>query len=136
LNPKICLDAGTITLFYQRDPPEAILALMERVKRNAVTTFVPAEILVEAFKHLCVSNGKDFASRAITSFYQTMPVQVIAPSLEIILQAGQLKCQHKAKLSYNDCIAIAIAQQEQATLHTTEKELPKVQGVKVKTYEF
>ncbi|HMF31420.1 MAG TPA: PIN domain-containing protein [Candidatus Lokiarchaeia archaeon] len=134
--PNICLDAGVITLYYQKDPPDAILALMDTVKQKTATTFVPAEILVEAFKHLCVSNGKDYATRAIQSFYQTMPIDVVVPSLEIILQAGQLKCQHRSKLSYNDCVAIAIAQQERATLHTTEKEFPPLKGLKVKTYEF
>ncbi len=55
---------------------------------------------------------------------------------ELILMAGQLKCQYRMKLSYNDCIAITIALQKKAKFHTTEKNLPKIKNLQIIKYEF
>ncbi|MHA1267177.1 MAG: PIN domain-containing protein [Candidatus Helarchaeota archaeon] len=131
-----CLDAGIISLYYQKDPPKRIFNLMEDVKKGKITTLIPSIILVEAFKHLCVAGGKDYAANCIRSFQYKCRPTLISLSPELIFTAGQLKCRYRSILSYNDAILIAVALKEKAILHTTEKNLPQIHNLHVIPYEF
>jgi PIN domain nuclease of toxin-antitoxin system len=92
--------------------------------------------LVEVFKHLCVSGGKEYASDAINSIYIEGKVQVVPLNRSLVLAAGKLKCQYRNVLSYNDTILIALALKERATVHTTEKGWPKIPRLEVVKYTF
>ncbi len=136
MQDRACLDAGPIYLYFRKNPPEKINILMNRIKKQKIIAFVPAIILVEVYKHICVSEGKDHAISCIISFQHNINVQYISLTPDLILEAGRLKCQYRAKLSYNDCIAIATAILKKAKLHTTEKNLPKIHSLQIVTYEF
>nr|MDO8114772.1 PIN domain-containing protein [Candidatus Sigynarchaeota archaeon] len=134
--PRACLDAGVIALYFQQDPPEKIVALFQSINNDKIEAVVPEPILIEVFKNLCVPLGKDFATSAINTFFNTIKARFVSLSRPLIVSAGKLKCQHRSVLSYNDAIVIAASLQEKATLHTTEKELPKIPGLNVVKYEF
>ena len=136
MTSRACLDAGPISLYYRKTPPEKVDLLMRDIKNKKISAFVPYIILIEVYKHLCILKGKDYASSCITSFCYNIKVQYISLTFALILDAGRLKCRYSNKLSYNDCIAIAIALWKKATLHTTEKNLPKIANLRIKTYEF
>ncbi|UYP48574.1 hypothetical protein NEF87_004859 [Candidatus Lokiarchaeum ossiferum] len=131
-----CLDAGVLSLYFLQNTPKEFSLLMELIKTNPANTFIAKEILLEVFKHLCVLKGHNYAESVLQSFYRAFDINFVDLSHELIVQAGRLKCQHRAKLSYNDCIAIAIALQKKATFHTTEKILPKIPHLHVKSYLF
>ena len=131
-----CLDAGVLSLFFMQNTPDEINLLLERIKTNPSNTFIAKEILVEVFKHLCMLKGYQFAESVLQSFYRAFNVNFVDLSHELIVKAGKLKCQHRIKLSYNDCIAIAISLQNGAIFHTPEKNLPKIPHLKVKSYSF
>ncbi|MHA1130287.1 MAG: PIN domain-containing protein [Candidatus Helarchaeota archaeon] len=133
---RICLDAGVISLYYQKDPPKKIIELIEEVKKGKISTLVPRVILVEVFKHLCVAGGKDYATSCIRSFLHKCRPTLISLTPELILNAGHLKCRFRSILSYNDSILIATALKEKAKLHTTEKNLPQIPKLIVIPYEF
>ncbi|NVM04739.1 MAG: PIN domain-containing protein [Candidatus Helarchaeota archaeon] len=133
---RACLDAGVISLYYQKDPPKDILDLMRKIKAGKILATVPNVVLVEVFKHLCVAGGKDYAAGSIRSFKHKISPQLMHLTPELILDAGLLKCQFRTKLSYNDSIVIATALKEKATLHTTEKNFPKIRNLKIFTYDF
>ncbi|GAI87571.1 unnamed protein product [marine sediment metagenome] len=101
-----------------------------------MSAFIPNSILVEVFKHLCVTEGKDYAMRCIISFQYTVNAQFVALTPDLIINAGRLKCQYRTKLSYNDCISISVAIKMRAKLHTTEKKLPKIRNLQVVIYDF
>ena len=136
MSSGVCFDAGVIYLYYQKNPPQKIDELMQDIKEKKLTGFISSVILVEVYKHLCVSEGKDYADSCIRSFLNNLRPQLVDLTPELILRAGQLKCQYRNKLSYNDSIIIAISLDKKATLHTTEKELPEIKGLKSVKYDF
>ena len=109
---------------------------MENVKKDSENTFIAKEIMIEVYKHLCVLKGTSYAESILQSFFRTYNVKLIDLTHELIIKAGKLKCQHRTKLSYNDCIAIAISLQKGAIFHTTEKNLPTIPHLRAKTYKF
>ena len=136
MSPRACLDAGPIYLYYRKNPPKKVMTLMRNIKEQKMSAFVPNSILVEVFKHLCVTEGKDYAMRCIISFQYTVNAQFVALTPDLILNAGRLKYQYRTKLSYNDCISISVAVKMRAKLHTTEKKLPTFRNLQVVIYEF
>jgi len=136
MQERACLDAGVIYLYYRKNAPEKVKILMSKIKKQNISAFIPKTILVEVYKHLCITEGKDFATSCISSFQHNITAQYNTLTSELNLIAGQLKCQYRMKLSYNDCIAIAIALQKKAKFHTTEKNLPKIKNLQIIKYEF
>jgi predicted nucleic acid-binding protein len=134
--PSNCLDAGVLSLFFMRNTPKNITLLMDQVKKNPENTYIAKEILIEVYKHLCILKGSSYAESVLQSFYKTYSVHFVNLTPELIVKAGKLKCQHRAKLSYNDCIAIAISLQVGALFHTTEKDMPNIPHLNVKSYAF
>jgi predicted nucleic acid-binding protein len=134
--PRACLDAGVINLYYQKDPPQKILQLFHAIDDGKMDAVIPESILVETFKILCVAIGKEFAIKVLNSVFDKNMFRFVPLSKPLIISAGKFKCQYREVLSYNDAILIATALQEKATIHTTEKELPKIQGVNVIKYTF
>lgn len=133
---RVCPDAGVISLYYLKDPPQKIIDLISSVKNGQIVAIVPSIILVEVFKHLCVAGGKEYAASCIRSFEHKVHPSLIQLTSELILEAGLLKCQFRNILSYNDSIAIAIALKENAIFHTTEKNLPKIRNLQIISYKF
>ena len=133
---RACLDAGTITLYYQKNPPIEIIDLFKNIKIQTTHAFVPYVILIEVYKHLCVAKGNDYASASIRSFQFTLKPNLILLTSELVLEAGRLKCRYRKKLSYIDCIVIASAIENNAILHTTEKNIPKIDDLSVIKYDY
>jgi len=136
MQERACLDAGIIYLYYRKNAPEKVNILMNKIKKQDILAFIPKTTLIEVYKHLCITEGKDFATSCISSFQHNVIAEYISLTSELILITGQLKCQYRMKLSYNDCIAIAIALQKNAKFHTTKKNLPKIKNLLIIKYEF
>ncbi len=133
---RVCLDAGPITLYYQKDAPSKVQNLIKGIKTEQYTAIVPTVILVEAYKHLCLEGGIEHAENCIHSFRHYVKPRVIALTSELILRAGKIKCQYSTDLSYNDAIVIATSLEYRATLQTTEKDFPNINHLRVRTYDF
>lgn len=133
---RICLDTGPITLHFTKDEPKEISTLMNDIKHQKTEAFVILPILVEVFKHLCIAKGKLFAESSISALQKNYPLILVSLTNDTILKAGGLKCQYRRILSYFDCLVIAYALNERLVLHTTEKELPSIQNLKVKKYQY
>lgn len=131
-----CIDAGVLSLFFMKNTPREITLLMDSVKKDSENTYIAKEILIEVYKHLCILKGNSYAESILQSFFRTYNVNLIDLTHELIVKAGKLKCQHRTKLSYNDCITIAISLQKGAIFHTTEKDLPAIPHLRAKTYKF
>jgi predicted nucleic acid-binding protein len=133
---RVCLDAGIISLYYQKDPPQKILDLITAIQEGQILAFTPGVILVEVFKHLCIAGGKDYATSCLRSFLHNIRPKLTELTPELILIAGLFKCQYRNKISYNDSIIIATALKEKAILHTTEKNLPLIRHLQSVSYTF
>ena len=136
MTSRICLDTGPITLHFTKDEPKEITNLMNNIKQQKTEAYVISPILVEVFKHLCIAKGTSFAESSISSLHKNYPLIFVSLSNDIILKAGGLKCQYRRILSYFDCLVIAYTLNERLVLHTTEKDLPSIQNLKVKKYQY
>lgn len=136
MTTRICLDTGPLTLHFTKDEPKEITTLMNDIKHQKTEAYVISPILVEVFKHLCVAKGKSFAESSISALQKNYPFIFVSLTTDIILKAGGLKCHYRRILSYFDCLVIAFALNERLVLHTTEKELPSIQNLRVKKYQY
>lgn len=136
MKTKICLDTGLLTLHFTRDEPKEISNLMQDIKHQKIEAHVISPILVEVFNHLCIAKGKTFAEASITALQLNYPLVFVPITNDTLLKAGGLKCQYRRILSYFDCLVIAYTLNEKLVLHTTEKNLPTIQNLKIKTYTF
>lgn len=133
---RACLDAGVITLYYQKDPPAKIIDLFKNIKIQTIHAFVPSVILIEVYKHLCMAKGNDYATSSLRSFQFNLKPDLISLTSDLVFKAGRLKCSFRKKLSYIDCIVIGFALENDAVLHTTEKNVPKIDNLRVIEYDF
>ena len=133
---RICLDTGPLTLHFTKDEPKDITTLMNDIKHQKTKAYVITPILVEVFKHLCIAKGKPFAESSISALQKNYPLILVSLTSDTIFKAGGLKCQYRRILSYFDCLVIAYALNEKLVLHTTEKELPRIQNLRVKKYRY
>ena len=136
MGKNICLDAGIITLHYTRDDLSRISTLMMQIQQKKIIASTINPILVESYNHLCKANGVIQTEETLASFLNQYPIDIVPISTDLIFKAGQLKCQYRSILSYNDCLIIALSLNQKLILHTTEKNLPKIPNLKIKTFTF
>ena len=136
MGKNICLDAGIITLHYTRDDLSRISTLMMQIQQKKIIASTIAPILVESYNHLCKANGVIQTEETLASFLNQYPIDIVPISTDLIFKAGQLKCQYRSILSYNDCLIIALSLNQKLILHTTEKNLPKIPNLKIKAFTF
>lgn len=132
----ISLDTGPISLLFSKNHSKNVTLLFESIEKNQIQAFVIAPVLSEVYKHLCIANGKDFANSSIVSLLKKYPIQVVSLNQSLILKAGELKCRFRTKLSYIDCFVLALALLQKYELHTTEKNLPTIDHLKIVCYSF
>ena len=133
---RICLDTGPLHLHFLKDRQLKVNTLFNGIKNHLFDAMVPEPVLVEVFKHLCISGGKEYACDSINSLYFDGTIQVVPSDRLLVIAAGKLKCQHRNVLSYNDANLIALALRERAIVHTTEKEWPKIPRLEIVKYTF
>nr|MDO8117594.1 PIN domain-containing protein [Candidatus Sigynarchaeota archaeon] len=136
MRQRAFLDAGTIHQHFIQDPPAKIEQLFKAIERGDIEAAVPEQVLVEVYKQVCVESGKDQAALVINAIYASGDIVIKAISKDVVVEAGKLKCQYRNVLSYNDAMLIAMAIKEKATVHTTEKSMPRITGLDIVKYTF
>jgi len=138
---EICLDTGVISIFFSNNPTNQVKNLMKEIQKHKISAYLPKPVLIEAFFHVCKNDGKENAKITLVNFLEKFPLNLIEFDRNLIIHAGQLKCQHRNILSYIDCMGIAIALNRKIPFHTTEKTLKKIpnkvlEKLKVVKYSF
>ena len=138
---EICLDTGVISIFFSNDPTNQVKNLMKKIQQQKINAYLPKPVLIEAFYHICRNDGKENAKITLINFLKKYPLNLIEFDNNLIIHAGQLKCQHRNSLSYIDCMGIAIALNRKIPFHTTEKKMNKIpnnvlEKLKVVKYSF
>ena len=123
---SVCLDTGVIVLFTGKDPSQEIVQLFTAVQKQEKIAFVMESTIIEVLNHLCILQGKSLALARLAELLHEYPMMQVGLDDQVINRAGILKCQHRATLSYNDCISIAFCLIENISFHTTEKKLKKI----------
>lgn len=140
---NICLDTGFFSIFYEEKSKDKqkVMKLMEKIKSGEIIAHVLKPVFSELFYHLCLIQGKDFATSQIVSLINTYPLRQISLDLELIVTTGQIKCQDRKNLSYIDCMSIAYCLIKKIQFHTTEKLIkniptPTLNKLKIVTYNW
>ncbi len=125
-------DTGAITLFYANH--KEVVEIYHKVQSQHAKGIVPKLILSEYFYKTWQIFGRQ-AAELRTNAFRNSNVEVCEMADEDIFNAGKYKVKNSA-LSIADCIAIACAKREGATILTTESEMKKVKQVKVKKLDY
>jgi len=138
---EFCLDTGVISIFFSNNPTTQVKNLMKEIQQQKISAYLPKPVLIEVFFHVCRNDGIENAKIALINFVKKYPLNLIEFDNNLIILAGQLKCQHRNKLSYIDCMGIALALNRKIPFHTTEKQLKKIpdnvlEKLKVVKYTF
>jgi len=138
---KICLDTGVISIYLSKDRTKKVEQLINGVIDKKIKCFILKPVLCEVFYHICKLYGKEIANSKIISFIHQIQPELIDLDESLILGTGLLKCQHRPKLSYIDCMSIAFCLKENIEFHTTEKLVKNIpqntlDKLNLKKYEF
>jgi predicted nucleic acid-binding protein len=125
---KICFDTGVLSIYFGKDIPERkkILSILEKIATMTYEVHILSPVFSEVFYHLCKIEGKIEARTKLLSFKELYSISTIQLSDDILLKAGELKCQNRSILSFIDCFSIAYCLLEQIAFHTTETKLREI----------
>jgi uncharacterized protein len=118
------LDASAAFDYVQAGPgPAKIEQLLGDAIRQQLRLFISVLNLAEVF-YLIWQRTKEERARQIVADFSRLPVQVVPVDLSQALKAGELKALHK--IPFVDCIAAALALQQNATLVTADHDFEKL----------
>ncbi len=120
-------DAGALTLLYadgERLRPEA-----EKIESGSAQGLISTVTLAEFFYKTCQTLGKDVAALRAQQLAERM--QVVEGWEDLSKAAGLEKCRNN-NLSLADSFVLALARARGGAIVTTDGELAKERGVKVR----
>jgi hypothetical protein len=114
---------------------------MKSIRDGKTEANVLKPVLCETFYNICKNKGKDIANQSIATLEKVYPLLQIDLDDALIMFTGLLKCQHRERLSYIDCMSLAFCINNRVEFHTTEKTLKQIlpelsKKVKVVAYQF
>ena len=122
---KIVLDSYAILKFYQdEEGADEVEKLLNTAQEGGLWACISEINLGEVYYQTIRRKGLPAARRHLEQFY-ALPVEVIAPSSEIILSASEIKTQYA--ISFADCFAAATALQYSALIITGDTEFKKIE---------
>lgn len=128
---NILFDSYAILKFYQdEDGADKVEELLVASRRGDLKAFMSeinlGEVHYMTIRRLGLESGEEY----LEQFFE-LPIQVVAPSWDIILSASEIKAEYA--ISYADCFAVATARKCEATVITGDPEFKKVERlVKIK----
>lgn len=128
---NILFDSYAILKFYQdEDGADKVEELLVASRRGDLKAFM-SEINLGEVHYMTIRRlGLESAEEYLEQFFE-LPIQVVAPSWDIILSASEIKAEYA--ISYADCFAVATARKCEATVITGDPEFKKVERlVKIK----
>jgi ribonuclease VapC len=122
---NIVLDSYAILTFYQDEKgADQVEKLLVSAREGALWAGISEINLGEVYYQTIRRQGLSAARKNLEQFY-ALPVEVIAPSTEIILSASEIKAQHA--ISYADCFAAATALKYSASIMTGDIDFKKIE---------
>jgi len=121
---SFALDASAAVDYIQSGPGAAkVEELLAAAIRQQLRLFIATVNLAEVFYLTWQRTGQEDARRTVANLSH-LPIQIVPVNLELALRAGELKAVHK--IPYVDCIAAALAYQQNATLVTSDHDFEKL----------
>jgi len=118
------LDASAVVDYVQSGPGSGkIEQLLADAIRQQLRLYMSVLNVGEVFYLTWQRTGEERARQAVANLSR-LPMQIIPVDLPQTLRAGQLKALHN--IPYVDCIAAALAMEQNATLVTTDHHFEKL----------
>lgn len=123
----IIFDSHAILRFSQDEAgADRVEELLVASRRGDLKAYINEINLGEIYYMTIRRIGLESAKGYLEHFF-TLPIQIIAPSCEIIMSASEVKAQYA--ISYADCFAVATALQVGASIVTGDPEFKKVENL-------
>ena len=126
-------DTGALYLYFTGDKNlKPIFKDIEGGLSDGITSELNS---AELYYKTCENLGRDAALIRYRSLLQSSVI-VIAPDDDLSLNAGQLKCAHRNKLSIVDAYVISLAKRVRGILYTTDARICDLKIVQTKLLEI
>ncbi|MGO9405112.1 MAG: PIN domain-containing protein [Terriglobales bacterium] len=121
---KYVLDANAVLDLIEAGPGwRRVESLLQSARQQDSSLFISVLNWGEVFYLLWQRRGEETARRTTASLSR-LPIEIVPVDLAQAMKAGELKAVHK--IPYVDCIAAALATQQQATLVTSDRDFEKL----------
>jgi len=122
---NIVFDAHALLKFLQdEDGADKIEKFLLSSRKGDLNAFMSEINLGEVYYKTIRRVGLESARNHLEYFFE-LPIQIIAPSSDIILSASEIKAEHA--ISYADCFAVATALKVAESIVTGDPEFKKVE---------
>jgi|SRR5208282_2782532 len=121
---KYVLDANAVLDLIEAGPGwRRVESLLQSARQQDSSLLISVLNWGEVFYLLWQRRGEEAARRMVASLSR-LPLQIVPVDVSQVLKAGELKAIHG--IPYVDCIAAALATQQQATLVTSDRDFEKL----------
>ena len=130
MTPSLVLDTGVLTLYFAGDP--RVRSFFNEIDEERAVGLISEVNLAEYYYKTCRELGKENAD--IRYFMLRGSKLLIVNDEQLTRSAGLEKCRQPLDLSLPDCFALALAKREKATLLTSDNDLKRAKGARVKLF--
>ena len=124
-------DTGPLLLYFGEDL--RVKKLLDEIRHGATGSTCETN-LAELYYKTCEKLGRETARIRYLSVRRS-GLSVVAPNESLSRFAGELKCEHRGKLSLVDAYIVAVAIAERSTLITSDSRISELNLVSTKLLE-
>lgn len=129
---RYTFDTGPLLLYFGEDL--RVKRLLDEVRHRRAMGSTCETNLVELHYKTCEKLGRETARIRYLSTRRS-GLSVVAPDENLSRMAGELKCEHRGKLSLVDAYIVAVAIAERSTLITSDSRISELNLVSTKLLE-
>ena len=130
---RYTFDTGPLLLYFGEDL--RVKKLLDEIRHRRATGSTCETNLAELYYKTCEKLGRETARIRYVSTRRSR-LSVVAPDESLSRLAGELKCQHRGKLSLVDAYIVAVAITERSTLITSDSRISELNLVSTKLLEL
>lgn len=134
---KILINTGILHLYFAGDAK--VKRFFNEIVAGKSEGLICESVLAEFYYKTCISLGKAVADTRYFQLRRQKNLTITTQNEKITHLMGQLKCEHRGKLSLVDCSAAATAKIYKAKLVTTDHALANVaksEKIRTEIYEL
>ncbi|HSB05154.1 MAG TPA: type II toxin-antitoxin system VapC family toxin [Thermodesulfobacteriota bacterium] len=120
------LDAYSLIAYLENEAGAEKMIEVIQVARDSARPLLLCVVNWGEVYYITLREAGRERAEAVAHLISTLPIEVISADLELTKQAAEFKATRK--MSYGDCIAVALAKLHKAELVTGDDEFRQVQG--------
>ena len=129
---RYTFDTGPLLLYFGEDL--RVKKLLDEIRHGRATGSTCETNLAELYYKTCEKLGRETARIRYLSIRRA-GLSVVAPDESLSRLAGELKCEHRGKLSLVDAYVVAVAIADRSTLITSDSRISELSLVSTRLLE-